>query len=56
MESFFLHQNPNHSMQYINFLLGRNCYRDINLYFTYDTQYSNSLQQKLIFFIEEWLK
>ena len=36
-------------MQYINFLLGRNCYRDINLYFTYATQYSNSLQQKLIF-------
>ena len=26
-------------MQYLNFWLGRNFYRDINLYFTYDTQY-----------------
>ena len=26
-------------MEYLDFLLGRNFYRDINLYFTYDTQY-----------------
>ena len=39
IESFFLHRNPNHPTQYLNFLLGRNFYRDINLYFTYDTQY-----------------
>ena len=39
IESFFLHRNPNHPMEYLDFLLGRNFYRDINLYFTYDTQY-----------------
>ena len=39
IESFFLHRNPNYLTQYINSLLGRNDYRDINSYFTYDTQY-----------------
>ena len=39
VESFFLHQNPNHPTQFINFLFGRNYYRDINLYYTYDTQH-----------------
>ena len=34
---FFLHQNPNHPTQFINFLLGRNYYWDINLHYTYDT-------------------
>ena len=39
LSHFFLHRNPNHLTQYLNFLLGRNFNGDINLYFTYDTQY-----------------
>ena len=50
IESFFLHRNLNHPTQYKNFLLERNYYRDINLYFTYDTQYKRWFTTKTDFF------
>ena len=50
IESFFLHRNPNHPTQYIIFLLGRNCYRYMNLYFNYDTQYKQWFSTKTVFF------
>ena len=51
IESFFLHWNPNHPTQYINFLLGRNYYRYMNLCFTYDTQYKQCFSTKTDFFL-----
>ena len=50
IESFFLHRNPNHPTQYIIFLLGRNYYRYMNLYFNYDTQYKQWFSTKTFFF------
>ena len=38
-ESFFLHRSQKGGTQYLNLFLGRAYYRDINLYFVYDTQY-----------------
>ena len=39
IESFFLHRSQKGGTQYLNIFLGRAYYRDINLYFVYDTQY-----------------
>ena len=50
IELFFLHRNPNHPTQYLKFLLGRHFYRDINLYFTYDTQYKQWFTTRTDFF------
>ena len=47
---FFLHRNPNHPTQYLKFLLGRHFYRDIKLYFTYDTQYKQWFTTRTDFF------
>ena len=33
VEPFFLHRSPTGGTEYINFVLGRSYYRDINLYF-----------------------
>ena len=38
IESFFLHRSPRGGTEYLNFLGGKAYYRDINLYFVYDTQ------------------
>ena len=38
-ESFFLHRSQKGGTQYLNLFLGRAYYRDINLYFVYNTQY-----------------
>ena len=38
IEFFFLHRSPKGRTEYINFFLGKAYYRDINLYFVYDTQ------------------
>ena len=35
IESFFLHRSPRET-EYLNYFLGKNYYRDINLYFAYD--------------------
>ena len=35
IESFFLHRSPRET-EYLNYFLGKNYYRDINLYFVYD--------------------
>ena len=39
IESFFLYRSQKGGTQYLNPFLGRAYYRDINLYFVYDTQY-----------------
>ena len=39
IESFFLHRSPRGGTEYLNFFRGKAYYRDINLYFVYDTQY-----------------
>ena len=36
IESFFLHRSPTHATEDLNYFLGKNFYRDINLYFVYD--------------------
>ena len=56
IEPFVLHRNPDHPMQYLTFLLRRNFYRDISLYFTYDTQYKKWFTKGTDFFIKQWLK
>ena len=56
IEPFVLHRNPNHPTHYLNFLSGRNFYRDISLYFTYDTQYKKWFTKGTDFFIKQWLK
>ena len=56
IESFFLHRNPDHPTHYLNFLLGRNFYGDINLYFTYDTKYKQWFTTGSDSFIEQLLK
>ena len=56
IKPFVLHRNPNHPMQYLTFLLRRNFYRDISLYFTYDTQYKKWFTKGTDFFIKQWLK
>ena len=38
IESFFLHRSPEGRAEYLNFGGGKAYYRDINLYFVYDTQ------------------
>ena len=38
IESFFQHSSAKGGTEYINFLGGKACYRDINLYFVYNTQ------------------
>ena len=38
IESFFLHRSPKGGTEYLNFFGGKAYYRDINLYFGYDTQ------------------
>ena len=38
VESFFLYRSRRCDTEYINFVLGRSYYRDINLYFAYDRQ------------------
>ena len=35
VESFLLHRSPRYT-EYLSHLLGKNYYRDINLYFAYD--------------------
>ena len=38
IESFFLHRRSSGGTEYLNFILGKAYYRDINLYFVYDKQ------------------
>ena len=38
IESFFLHRHSKGGAEYLNFILGKAYYRDINLYFVYDKQ------------------
>ena len=38
IESFFLHRRSRGGTEYLNFVLGKAYYRDINLYFVYDKQ------------------
>ena len=38
IKSFFLHRRPKGGTEYLIFFLGKAYYRDINLYFVYDTQ------------------
>ena len=38
IESFFLHRRSKGGTEYLNFILGKAYYRDINLYFVYDKQ------------------
>ena len=37
-QCFFLHRRSKGGTEYLNFILGKACYRDINLYFVYDKQ------------------
>ena len=39
IESFFLHRSSKGGTEYLISFLGRAYYRDVNLYFVYDTQY-----------------
>ena len=39
IEFFFLHRNQKGRTEYLNHFLGKAYYRDVNLYFVYDTQY-----------------
>ena len=39
IKSFFLHRSQKSRTEYLNLFRGRAYYRDINLYFVYDTQY-----------------
>ena len=39
IESFFLHRSQKGGTEYLNFFSGKAYYRDINLYFVYNTQY-----------------
>ena len=39
IESFFLHRSQKGGTESLNFFLGKTYYRDINLYFVYNTQY-----------------
>ena len=38
IESFFLHRRSSGGTEYLNFILGKAYYRDINLYFVYNKQ------------------
>ena len=52
IESFFLHRSPRGGTEYLNFFLGKAYYRDINLYFVYDTQYKQWFSSGPEFFNE----
>ena len=38
IESFLLHRSPKGGTEYLNFILGKAYYRDINLLYVYDKQ------------------
>ena len=52
IESFFLHRSQKGGTQYLNLFLGRAYYRNINLYFVYDTQYKQWFSSGAEFFNE----
>ena len=52
IESFFLHRNQKGGTEYLNHFLGKAYYRDINLYFVYDTQYKQWFSSGPEFFNE----
>ena len=51
-ESFFPHRSSEDGTEYLNFFLGKAYYRDINLYFVYDTQYKQWFSSGPEFFNE----
>ena len=52
IESFFLHRSPRGGTEYLNFFGGKAYYRDINLYFAYDTQYKQWFSSRPELFTE----